>query len=417
MNAKIVAGGVVAILVIAGVIGAVAIVNDKDKGNADNEAVLHDTWYLRYTERASFVDDDGNPLTDADDCTIESQYVDPKSGKMKIQLTDIREDIFQGKIGDMKVSGRYDANAIWITATTGSDPDHVYISQGVYDKDRLALSSFMCHKDGTLCAAIYALYIHDVNSTVSPMEDMVNYNMTYEHVYSKFHSNTDFAPGGDSRGMDSDIHHMYARSHSLISLFDVLDGNGDPIGIQAVVSLGTTPTGNAIGKIATYDIIDGKVNSLIGDVCMSAGKMNIVQFMVSPMENSHFVESEYNVPYKGGSVLSPAVLSGKYAGTVTSYYTDGNSSTNRITKDFSQDNKTIYAVEDTGTIEYIWFGSVMTSHFFIVEVKIMHKDGHLVGGILNGVISPDGKVKLVGVIHEKGSFEEVAVIYELTPVK
>lgn len=415
MNVKVVVGGIAAILVIAGVISAVAIVNDS--GNKDNDAVLHDTWYLRYVEKATFVDDQGKPLSDVKDCKIESKYVDPNSGKMELHLTDIRNNIFQGTLGNTNISGRYDAHSVWFTAMPKSEPEHVSIINGAYDKDRLALSAFTYHIDGSLCTAMYLYYIHDVNSTVSPMKDRVEYNISYQHVYSKYHAETDFAPGGNPQGMESDIHHEYFGTHSMISLFKVLNGSNESIGVQAIVSLGYTPSGGAHGRIATYDIIDGEVYNLLGDVSMSRGKMNISQHMTASADYIQFVESEYNVPYMEGSGQLPGVVSGNYSGTVTSHYTDGTSSVNKISKKFTQSNRTIYAVEDSGTEKYVWFGTMGNRNGFTVEVRISGDDGSMIAGVLNGGVDSKGNIELIGVIHEWNSKAEVVVIYELSPVK
>lgn len=420
MDTKLVAGGVVAILVIAGAIGAVAMMNQKgggDTGDTSNPGVLHDTWYLRYVETATFVDDQDKPLTDVNDCEIESRYVDPKSKEMDLKLTDIRKEIFQGTLGTEKISGRYNEFRIWFDVVSESDPDHYSTNTGIYDGNRMALSTFVYNDEGVLCSVTYSLYVYDVNSNVSPLIDRVDYNMPYEHVYSKYHSELDFAPGGDPYGMDSGIHHEYARSHSLISLFKVLDEDDNPIGVQAIVSLGTTPTGDAIGTIATYDFIDGEVYNLRGDVVMNAGKMTIFQYMIGTINECQYVESEYNVPYTKGFGDLPGVLSGKYSGTVTSYYSDGHTSKNNISKYFTQVSRTIYAVEDAGAEKYHWFGTMTMGPFFTVEVKIGYDGGSIIAGILEGTVDSMGNIKLTGIIHDMDTLSEVVVIYDLKPVE
>lgn len=417
MNVKVVAGGIILALVLAGMVGLV-VVNDKgsDDGTVTNDSLLG-TWHLIYAEELNLIDENHDPITRVEDCHIESYIFNPKDDYMKILISSVNNHFFKGKIAGTDIHGTADGHAINFTVDSASKPDHIQIFKGKFDGEHIALNIFTYDINHQLCAVRYAFYVNDVNSKLSPMIDHINLDMKYELVFSKVHVETDFAPGGNMDGRDTGVHQEYYRSHSMISLFRVLDDNGTEIGINIITSLGYSPIGTAYGTVVTSVIQGSDVHVYIGDMRMSDGKMKIFCYML-PLNLFSFVETEFNVPYYDGSDYAPVFISGKYEGTVTTYYAGNNRhDTREITKNFIQFNNTLYGKEIQDGIEYIWFGGLKGSHFLELEVRGADKDGSVLNGILTGSIKADGTITLTGTLFYRESGSPVGVQYVLSPVK
>lgn len=409
MNNKVIAIGVVAILLAVTLVGAAQVINKDDDKN--EEAKLEGNWTLAYIEKVYLVDDAGNPIYDVEKCHVTEHYLNTITNVHTLNIECTGTNFFKGSFdGKEEIMGSF--NGLFLTCqdvVSGSDP-HMFHMHGNLKGDQLSLTSL--RYDFTdpekISSVSYLLFFREGSKPMSPMVDYINYDIDYTHVFSQKHRISDFTVDKDGKGESIDRTLRYSSTHSMISLFEILDESDNVIGIQVLSSLGTSLSGAAISIVAG-NVKDGTENrAFIGNASMAHGKFYVSHFVEGDGDPG-YVEYQYNVPYEDGRTFPVMALYEKYEGTVSVWSKD-KKEVHNIVKAVSQNGRTIYAVDEMNGVVYQWFGEVAGPIF---NVFITTPDGF---GRFSGEIAKGGTIIMSGTVLLKTG-AVTAYSFELHPVK
>lgn len=417
MNNKVIAVGVVAVLAVTALCGALVLNQSNNGGSSSVD--LEGKWSLTYVESVSLLKD-GKPIMDADDCEIRSNGVDPKINNVVIEFTSVNNNFFRGKVGDTEIHGTVTGGSSFAYQTSMTSKHdgqpHLVVVRGVAHKDHLSLSfnqySFESGKLKYLCHAGYALFVPEGGKLVSPRIDRVDYNIEMEKVDSIMHQASDFAKEGREKGKGIDLQSSleYVKSRSMISLFSMPGPSGK--GLMVLTSLGMTQRGAANGIVGANLSSDyqGEVHAycLQGDSVMADGSLTVTAFHVGPGKPV-YIAYKFNVPFESGTLPGLEHIAKTYRGTIYSWETDDEPTVyeDKI-KEFTVVGDTLYAIEtDTDGTVYTWIG-----HMYGRHVKFMVSSDR-VTGIISGGVSESGDLVLSGILQGK-DFERVYQ-YRLSP--
>lgn len=406
MNAKMIAAGIVTIVVVAAIVGVVATNHDKN----DDAYNVEGKWSLSYYEWVSLVDDNHIPFTNANDCPMTCGAFEKGDDSPTINIDRMGEYFISLDLLDIGFVGTIDHNAFQFREKVDGTNTHQYIGNGYLKDGYISLSMYqLClENQNQICCAIYARFIPE-NSEHAFKDDRIDYaNLGMERVDSTSHKITDFTHG-TGHGTDLPMANMeYVKSQTMISLFN-LTGSRNGIGVQALISHGTSPSGIAIGTVCGNMKFDGGFKyAILGDSLMNNGKLTIRQTLHNGNDMS-WVQHEFNVKYTDGRMPTSHFLDQRYEGTVSMHYSNGKNVSGHIVKDFKTQDNAIYAVEDHNGIRYEWFGTILVNK---IQIFVTSND---VNGYISGTVNKDGTVTIFGILVD-GNNESVAVRYDLRPV-
>lgn len=413
MNKKVVALGITVILAVSILVSGIAIVSDSNNG--DGEIKIPDVsgkWNLAYIEHACFIDDSTKELiTDADQVKIVDHYVNPDDSVAVINVSKVGDHGFTGSFKGNKMSaihGTLNGAAIKFIVEV---PGFLCIFEGVAKEDNYlsvtmtALKIAESGSDTVVSGVNYMLFIRDGADPVPIRSDYFDMRIMKagEHIRSVLHDVEDFSGEKTGRGTDIGSELRYVKSHSMISIFSVIDRDGNHLGIQAVVTMGTTPNGTVSGVIAgnMTSPLDSTSNwTFTGNVVVANGRATFFHHhhMGDPSKIPAFVEIEYNVPYHKGGKITPVYLQEgcDYEGKIT-VKSDSGVNTFNIIKRFEVYDNTFYS---EGPIPYggktaVWFGEMYGHTLDLYLIVGEHYEGHLTGHI-----DRDGSIHIFGFVMD-----------------
>lgn len=397
MNMKVVASAVAIALLVAVVIGLVIRDDGSTEDDVDDGSIVG-KWHLLYLETAKLVDGDENIILNARDCPMDSSIMKPDDKFMELEITVVHNHFFKGTIGNAYIEGSFNGRLLGYTASYSEYPNHTYSNSGVYEGDRIVLVSHQVGLDKNVHSVHFAVYIREGSVPVSPLDHRIDLNYDYEHVLTTFHSASDFKTGGNPKGTPMQYCHKYSISHSMISLFNILDRNFDIVGVQAVVPCGIDPDGNLFAIVVSNIDSEEMEYGLTGYARVLNGRMNIIQFTI-PSTDFCFIEFEYNVPYNQGTSEKSVFITGKYTGEMNTCFGDGSSSAVKISAEFKQYDEAVYGFGDYDDLNFVWFGGFDGTNKLEFEVQA-YRDGELIlSGLFIGDVRSDGSIVLYGLMY------------------
>lgn len=370
-------------------------------------------WSLAYHEVAYLEDVEHNPVTDVNAVKIVAHYVNPDDAVVTMDLNSRGKHFFEGNVHGYDIAGTLFGNKISFEKVITSSNPTVYAVEGTLEDGCITIAYVEMYLGAEMhiCKVGYAAFVQDVNKSVSPRSDWVDYNIPMTHVRTVLHKASDFYNGGDPAGQELTGSKMsFVKSDTVINIFELISGRG--VGVQVIVSLGTDSKGNAYGIGAGNMITDqGRtIRPVSSSTFMSEGRFTMNQNLHVDGSPLMFMQYDFNVPYSDGSSSSPSHIGKDYKETVTVGTGDGAKDFHNLRRTFMTYDNVIYAHEEMDGVEYEWFGQINGEYLelFVHSSKL--------SGRIEGSIHKDGSITLSGLLMDS-SGEYVAYHYKLTPLK
>lgn len=417
MDNKLIAVGIVAVLLVAGIGGAVLLAQSGNKSSDGPMYEFEGKWNLQYMESVSLVDENDEPYHDANDCVIESRTFSPTIDPCVLEILEASDHAFSGRIHGMDIGGTFNGVHFTYQVLNADDHKHYYLVEGVVKEKHLSVSTFKYGVVGErhqMCGVAYSFFVRDGEDSISPRIDWANYHFPkdmMEHVYSVRHIDTYFEEGSvpGPQGTKGKEGMEYVKSDTMITLFNLTYDKMTGMGLLALVSLGVGSNGNAYGATAGHFNLMGGNVTFVGSSFMSTGKL-LLNLNCSYHSNTlQFMELVYNVPYFKGAPLQPTFLQKEYVGTMTVYNKEGEPTTNDIDMVFQQYDRTVYGKDVVGTDTAILFGKINGR-----VLDIAMRGNNLIGHY-EGHVHDDGTIHLSGKVASPGSGFIGFVVIELNP--
>lgn len=415
MNTKAIALGVAVLVTVTTLCGALLFAQFHHESSTPIN--LEGRWSLTYIESVSLLDTTGEFILDPDDCEIVSYGVDPMVNNIVLEVSSVNNKFFKGKIGGNEIYGDVVGNTSFsyqrVIESEHDGKPHLIIVRGVIHETHvsIAFNQFVMTDRGPekLCHAGYALFVHENGELVTPRTDRVDYKMELELVSSRMHNVHDFDEGMDPRGKDMHSTLTYAKSRSMISLFNMTGPT--EAGLMAIISLGRTKDGGANGITAANMVSNSggsaQEYSFMGESIMADGALTVTAYHVQTGSPA-FIMYKFNVPYDSGTLPTLAHILKEYKGEVKIWGTDG-PETHQISKTFTVVGDVVFGKEVTsdGTV-YEWLGHVYGRyvHFMVSSEKLT--------GVLTGGIGANGEFVLSGTLYSKD--QSLVYHYRLVPL-
>lgn len=417
MDQKVIAIGIVVILALAAVGGGVLLVSNSNNDNNNNNNSDYEVpdvsgkWNLAYIERAKLFDADQKPILDPTKVEITERHVNPYESKSYLVVSDVGDHGFTGKFKveqEDEIAGTLNGPAIrFVIEKSG----YLYKFEGVAKQGDYLSGTMTVIKlaTGTDSSSIvygldYMLFIRDGANPVPIRSDYVNMSIMKAgiHIKSEAHKVEDFTTGGKTGSgtlIDSTLE--FVDAHSMISIF-AMKKEGNVVGVQAVVSMGVTPSGTASGVIAgniKSPLVEGDNWTFTGNMMMSKGKATFLHHIYPDSTGSHpsFVEIDYNVPYNNGGKMVPVYLfdDKPYVGTLTIKSEGKDPIIEPIERVFKVCDNTFYSEFVVNGKNVVWFGEIY-GHLLDLHVFVDSNEG----GHITGHVDRDGNIHLYGILMD-----------------